>query len=109
MSAAFSAHLAKVKRLARLTNMKATTEDKNKCEVCGARLRGFHFHSDTCDSTCTRAKHGGRTRGEQQTYEMECEQAAWAEREHEAQRYRRDYPSDGGLNYNRPYLLECAA
>lgn len=89
--------------------MKTKSMPSNQCTVCGARLRGFHFGADTCDSTCTRAKHSGRTRGGQQDYEMQREQEAWADRDHEEQRHRREYAGDGGLNYNRPYLLECAA
>jgi hypothetical protein len=40
------------------------------CVVCGARVRNMNPKTNTCDPTCTRAKHANRTRQEQNEHEM---------------------------------------
>lgn len=40
------------------------------CVICGARVRNQNPKTTTCDPTCTRAKHAGRTRKEQIEHEM---------------------------------------
>lgn len=57
--------------------------EKRKCEVCGARVRNWNNSVTTCDPTCNKAKHSGRTRAQQFAFEMDKEiaaeeaQAAW--------------------------------
>ena len=40
------------------------------CIVCGARVKNINPKTNTCDPTCTRAKHANRTRQEQIEHEM---------------------------------------
>ena len=43
---------------------------RRRCVVCGARVRNQNPKTNTCDPTCTRAKHASRTRQEQIEHEM---------------------------------------
>lgn len=84
-----------------------TQNEKKKCVVCGARCRDFN--SDTCDSTCTRAKHNGLTRARQIRTEMDAanrEARSMAEWEEASETQHRRSMED--LHYNRPYLFAAA-
>lgn len=72
-----------------------------KCEVCGARLRNWNTFVTTCDTTCTKAKRGHRTRAAQFQLEMqlEAEQATQEADETNPVNYSGNLELD-----NRPYL-----
>lgn len=86
------------------------TKSKVQCVVCGARLKSLRFGgADTCDPTCYKAKTSGRTRGEQQTFEIRRAQVEWEQEDHNQQQFRHERSiNTSGLDYNRPYMMEPA-
>ena len=57
-----------------MKGIKVDLAKAKRCVVCGAKVRNINPRCNTCDPTCTRAKHAGRSRDEQIREEMIEEQ-----------------------------------
>lgn len=77
------------------------------CVVCGARTA---YHNDTCDTTCTRAKRNGLTRGRQLFHDtrraarIRISETRWMDRHVGESTLHIDV-----IHYNRPYLAHSYA